>query len=150
MEQGKAFFLGSIVIGIAIIVGFYLHGVAQRGGAVSPPPPYAEPSRVAPVTHSGKTPVIDYTEAPKYIGQEVTVRGKVVRVAKPRETTFINFCMDYRSCEFSAVIFKSAASKFPDVDSWEGKTVEITGKIKEYQGRAEIVLDSPSQVRILD
>lgn len=150
MDQGKSFFLASIIIAIAIIVGFYVHGVAQRGGSAptAPAPSTSTPSARPP--SSGRLQVIDFRDAPKYIGQEVTVRGKVVKVSKPRETTFINFCIDYRNCEFAAVIFKSAAEKFPDVFSWEGKTVEITGRIKEYKGSAEIILDDPSQVRVVD
>lgn len=149
MDQGKSFLLASIIIGIAIVVGFYLHGVAQRGATVPvASSPAVTSSAPRPTAREGL--VIDYTEAPSYIGQVVTVRGRVVRVSKPRETTFINFCIDYRTCEFSAVIFKSDADKFPDAPSWEGKTVEITGKIKEYQGRAEIILSDPSQIKIVD
>jgi DNA/RNA endonuclease YhcR with UshA esterase domain len=150
MDQGKSFFLASIVIAVAIIVGFYVHGVAQRGGS-APPAPAPSDSAPSPVrASSGKREVIDFRDAPKYIDQEVTVRGRVVRVNKPKETTFINFCIDYRSCEFAAVIFKSAADKFPDAFSWEGKTVEITGRVKEYKGTAEIILNDPSQVRVVD
>ena len=53
-----------------------------------------------------------------------------------------------KTCPFGAVIFVSDASKFPSPDQYTGKDVEITGFITAYQGRAEIVLKSPAQIKI--
>jgi len=38
--------------------------------------------------------------------------------------------------------------KFPDVDSLEGKTIDITGTIKLYNKRLEIILNDPEQIKI--
>jgi DNA/RNA endonuclease YhcR with UshA esterase domain len=91
---------------------------------------------------------ISYTEAPEHVGEYACVVGRVDHVNTPKETTFLNFCPDYKACPFGAVIFGSEAYKFPNPNQYEGKTVEITGLIKTYQGRAEIVLNDPTQIKI--
>jgi DNA/RNA endonuclease YhcR with UshA esterase domain len=47
----------------------------------------------------------------------------------------------------NGVIFSDDANKFPDVDSLDGKTVDITGMVKPYQGRPEIILNDPAQIK---
>ncbi len=55
---------------------------------------------------------------------------------------------EYPDNAFTAVIFKSDSSKFHDVESWEGKVVEVTGKVKEYQGKPEIEVGEGEQVKV--
>jgi micrococcal nuclease len=92
---------------------------------------------------------IDYTEAPNHVGEYACVTGKVDHVSKPKQTTFLNFCSDYRNCPFGAVIFEQDAHKFPNPRQYQGRTVEITGLVRSYQGRAEIILKDPGQIKIL-
>jgi DNA/RNA endonuclease YhcR with UshA esterase domain len=92
---------------------------------------------------------ISYTEAPNYVGEYACVEGKVDHIfTSQKGNTFLNFCPDYKTCPFGAVIFSSNAYKFPNPEQYEGKTVEITGLIKTYQGRAEIVLNDSGQIKI--
>ena len=92
---------------------------------------------------------ISYTEAPNHVGEYACVVGKVDHVYTSKKgNTFLNFCPDYRTCPFGAVIFRSAAYKFPNPKQYEGKTVEITGLIKSYRGWTEIILNDPSQIKI--
>lgn len=89
------------------------------------------------------------TEARKYVGDSVCITGKVVKVARsPRSGThFLNFCEDYRNCPFSVVIFAKDLQRVGDVRQLEGKTIEIYGKVKEYKGQAEIILNDVRQLR---
>ena len=52
---------------------------------------------------------------------------------------------------FAAVIFASDFSKFPQnpESHYGGKRVRITGRIQEYQGKPEIILRSPGQIKML-
>jgi len=95
---------------------------------------------------------IDYTLATNFIGENKTVRGKVVKVyySAKSDTTFLNFCSSYNGCPFSSVVFSSDKNKFGDINQYEGKTVEITGLIATYKGSAEIILKSPSQIKIVE
>ena len=91
---------------------------------------------------------IPFTDAPKKIDESVCVTGKVVKVNSSGRsgTMFINFCDDYKKCAFSVVVFPKDLEKVGDVRALEGKTIEIHGKIKEYRGQAEMVLDDPAQL----
>ena len=92
---------------------------------------------------------INYTEAPEHVGEYACVEGKVDHIyTSQKGTIFINFCSDYKTCAFGAVIFGSDAYKFPKTKQYEGKTVKITGLIRTYQGLAEIVINEPGQIEL--
>jgi DNA/RNA endonuclease YhcR with UshA esterase domain len=50
---------------------------------------------------------------------------------------------------FSAVILKNNASKFENVKEYEGKVVEISGKIKMYKDKPEILIEKKEQIVIV-
>jgi hypothetical protein len=91
---------------------------------------------------------IPFTDAPKKIDETVCVTGKVVKVNSSGRsgTMFINFCDDYKKCAFSVVVFPKDMEKVGDVRALEGKNIEIHGKIKEYRGNAEMILEDPAQL----
>lgn len=87
-----------------------------------------------------------YTDAPNHVGEQVSITGTVLDVYTAKSgVTFLDFCKSYKSCPFTAVIFASSASKFPNIKTLTGP-VTITGLIKSYQGKAEIIIDNPSQI----
>ncbi len=90
---------------------------------------------------------IDYTQASAHIGQRASVRGTLLKAyTSASGTVFLDFCANYKTCPFSGVIFADDAKKFGDLSRYNGTTVTLTGKISSYQGKAEIVLSSPSQL----
>ncbi len=98
------------------------------------------------VIADGNLPEYDYADAIDHVGEEVVVTGKVLRVFKSKSnTTFLDFCSNYKNCPFSAVIFASDLDKFPDTKQYE-REVRIRGEIRSYQGKAEIILEDPSQI----
>ncbi|MGQ9745747.1 MAG: phospholipase D-like domain-containing protein [Dissulfurimicrobium sp.] len=91
--------------------------------------------------------IYDYTKAPDHIGEYAGVKGKVIKVyTSAKGTTFLDFCWNYRTCPFGAVIFPSSAKNFKDISRYEGRLITIFGQIKPYQGRAEIILNTPDQI----
>ena len=48
---------------------------------------------------------------------------------------------------FTGVIFKDDASKFPNVESLTGKVVDITGRVHDYKGKPETILNDPAQIK---
>jgi len=122
-------------IRITVIVAAFLIAASILLAKTDPPPQSAKR--------------IDCTEAPNHIGEYTCVSGKIDHVSTSKKGTIsLNFCPDYKTCPFSAVIFNEDASKFPNPKQYEGKTLEITGLIKSYQGRPEIVLKAPDQIKI--
>lgn len=87
-------------------------------------------------------------EALKHIGDTVCVAGKVRTVTEsPNGAWFLNFCDDYRECPFTVVAFARDMRDAGDVRFLAGKEVEVHGKVREYQGRAEIILRDRRQLR---
>ncbi|MGH9547239.1 MAG: hypothetical protein ACRD23_18685 [Terriglobales bacterium] len=86
-------------------------------------------------------------EARKHVGEIKCVTGTVVRV-KPgaRGVHFLDFCDDYRLCPFTVVIFARDLKSVGDVRQLQGRMIEIHGKVKEYDGRAEIILEEYRQL----
>jgi DNA/RNA endonuclease YhcR with UshA esterase domain len=83
---------------------------------------------------------INYTEASEHIGDHTFTTSK--------GTIFINFCSDYKTCPFGVAIFSSEAHKYSNPKQYENKTVEITGLLRSYQGRPEIIVNDPGQIKI--
>ncbi len=88
------------------------------------------------------------TDAKAHVGQTVTVEGTVSDVHTGRSgVTFIEMGGRYPNNVFTAVIFAGDASKFPNVDSLDGKTVAITGPVRLYRGQPEIILNDAAQIK---
>lgn len=90
---------------------------------------------------------IPFTEARAHVGETQCVTGTVLRVKSGAHgVTFFDFCEDFRVCPFTVVIFPGHLKDIGDVRQLKNRVVEIHGDLKEYDGRAEIVL---SQLRQL-
>jgi len=90
---------------------------------------------------------ISIEEAAKHVGESKCVTGKVLHVKQGNGGAhFFDFCDDYRMCPFTVVVFASNLKHVGDVRQLEGKEIEIHGPIKEYDGRAEIILERAAQL----
>ena len=90
---------------------------------------------------------IPFAQAKKHIGETQCVTGKVLRVETgSRGVHYLDFCEDYQSCPFSVVVFSYDLRNVGNVGQLAGKTVEIRGEVKEYDGRAEIILENARQL----
>jgi DNA/RNA endonuclease YhcR with UshA esterase domain len=87
-------------------------------------------------------------EAQVHVGETVIVRGKVDEVhTSGKNNTFLSFGGYYPHQAFTAFIPARNAAMFPNVHDLQGKSVEVSGAIKDYKGKPEIVLESPSQLK---
>ncbi|HEY3244774.1 MAG TPA: endonuclease/exonuclease/phosphatase family protein, partial [Phycisphaerae bacterium] len=93
---------------------------------------------------------ITWQEAPQHIGQRCTVTGRVVAARTVRNRCFLNFHQDFRK-HVSVVIGREAFAKFPEPPErmYADKQIAVTGTITEFQGRPEILVTGPEQIRIL-
>ena len=90
---------------------------------------------------------ISFTEARQHIGETRCVTGRVLDVkAGARGAMFFDFCQDFRVCPFTVVVFPGHLKDIGDVRQLKDRVVEIHGDLKEYDGRAEIVLDQLRQL----
>jgi hypothetical protein len=131
-----------VAFGLGIVVG------SRRGpkpvvGSSTP----ALAATPAPAPH-GSAACVDIREAGSKVGTTGCVAGQVLRIYTSRAgNIFLDFCQDFRSCPFTSVIFASDKDKFGGLETLQGQSVEIRGEIKDYQGRAEIIIHDPQQIR---
>ncbi len=94
---------------------------------------------------------VSWENASDHMGETVTVTGKIVRTHDSGKATFLNFATDWKGT-FSAVIFASLACDFPEPPATLllNKEVRISGKVKDYKGSPEIVIEKVSQLTWAD
>jgi DNA/RNA endonuclease YhcR with UshA esterase domain len=63
--------------------------------------------------------------------------------------TFLSLDKPYPHSPLTVVIFESNLEAFGDARKFEGTDVELSGTISEYQGKPEIILDRPDQIKII-
>lgn len=90
---------------------------------------------------------IPISEAAQHVGETKCVTGKVVRVTvRAKGVHFLDFCEDQLACPFSVVVFGNDLKDVGDVRQLAGRTIEIRGVVKLYDGRPEIILRRISQI----
>ena len=90
---------------------------------------------------------IPFGEAAQHVGETRCVKGTVLGVQQGKNgTTFLDFCQDYKLCPFTVVIFAGNLRDVGDVRQLVGKEIEVHGAIKNYDGRAEIILQRYKQL----
>ncbi len=86
-------------------------------------------------------------EAGQHVGETKCITGKVLRIkVGEKGVHFLDFCEDQMACPFTVVVFASGLKDVGDVRRLEGRTIEIHGAVKLYDGRAEIILNHISQI----
>jgi len=99
--------------------------------------------------HADKQVLIKDSEAIRYVGKEVEVRGLVVSVTtSPLGTTFISFGREYPRQTFAGFI--SAGSRISTdrrLTMIQGKIISIIGTIQLRDGKPEIEIVSADQIK---
>jgi DNA/RNA endonuclease YhcR with UshA esterase domain len=88
-------------------------------------------------------------DAAAHVSQVATVEGPVNEVhhAASGRAIFLDMGGRYPNNCFAAVIFSDDESKFPNVDALAGKVADVTGPIRLYRGKPEIILNDPAQIK---
>jgi len=98
-----------------------------------------------------KAPLVPLEEAGRHIGRLVRVRGDLRRVRERDGTVFMELGHEERQ-GLKLVIFKGALRAFKsagiDPSGFSGSAVSVTGVVRRYKGRAEIILVDPGQVSL--
>ncbi len=99
-------------------------------------------TNASPVDPSAISP----EEARNHVGQMATVRGKVDRVhVSQKGDVFIDMGGKHPNAAFTAVCFKQAIPT-EQLERLSGKIISVKGKIREYNGKVEIILEKPEQI----
>ena len=90
-------------------------------------------------------------DAVSHVGESATVCGVVASakfaVNSRSQPTFLDFDRPYPNAIFTAVIFGDDRPKFGSPETTlGGKRICVTGQIRDYRGKPEIILHDPSQL----
>jgi len=90
-------------------------------------------------------------DAAKHVGEEATVCGEVAAAKYAAQVrggpTFIDFGKPYPNTTFTALIFGTDRPKFGTPEkTLLGKQICVTGKIRLYEGKPEIIISDPKQL----
>jgi DNA/RNA endonuclease YhcR with UshA esterase domain len=98
-------------------------------------------------------------EAAKHVDKKCTVEMVVKSTGKARTGTpvFLNSEDDFRDQKnFTVLLDKEAVEKFKKAQvedpaaHFKGKTVRVTGTVKLYRERPEIVVNDPGQIQVVE
>ena len=90
---------------------------------------------------------IPVSDAAKHIGETRCVSGKVSKIkVGAKGVYFLDFCEDQMAWPFTVVVFPSGLKDVGDVRRLAGRTIEIHGAVKLYDGRPEILLNRIGQI----
>lgn len=145
-----------VVLGLAIAL---LALASLILGTVGVTPSAGATARLAPasVSQAKQASHIMWYQAKSHAGQRLTVRGPVKGTkfasGSSGRPTFLNIGRDYPSKKrFTVVIwgrdrhnFSSSPERF-----YRGKTLDVKGRIKMYQGSAEVMVSRPSAIHVVE
>ncbi len=86
--------------------------------------------------------------ASKHVGETVTICSKVFGTKSLETVTFINVGAAYPNSPLTIVIFAKDIANFKTSveDLYNNKNICVTGVIKDYNGRPEIVVTKPEEI----
>ena len=91
--------------------------------------------------------VIKDSEAIRYVGRYVEVRGLVASVTtSPFGTTFISFGQEYPNQTFAGFIPADSGITADQITKLQGKIIGIVGTIELHKGKPEIKIMSMYQI----
>ena len=109
----------------------------------------------APAPPSATLKGVPSAQAQQHVGETATVCGLVAsaRYFESREgggRSYLNFYQPYPNHTLTVMIAAPNRAKFssPPEVLFSGKTVCVTGRIVDYRGKPEIVVENPSQIVI--
>ncbi len=112
---------------------------------------------LAPVLAADETAPLAPAEAAKKVDQEVTVRMQIKSATLRGDVCFLNSEEDFKSPDnLGLFIGKDALAKFKEakiddpVAHFEGKIVQVKGKVTLYHDHPEIKLNGPDEIKIVD
>ncbi len=102
----------------------------------------------APALAAGPA-TIQAREAAHHIGETATVVGVLTNVHMTSGGSFLwDIGGQYPGNPFTVYVSKRDTAVVPNLTPLVGKTIAVTGLIKDYQGKPEIAVSDPKQVQV--
>ena len=93
---------------------------------------------------------IPVDSAVRHIGEKVIICSTVYGVKAMEKVTFINLGSAYPNAPLTLVIFAKDLPRFSDTPEklYGNKSICVTGTIKEYKGKAEIIVNKQEDIKV--
>jgi len=100
----------------------------------------------------GDYAVISSDQAFQYIDQVRTVKGRVINAHKAKSCIYLNLSSSDKK-DFTVVIYNNTLELFSQAGItpttfYNGKTIEVTGRLRQYKGQPEIIANGPQEIII--
>lgn len=84
------------------------------------------------------------------LGQPGSFKGTVSQLFEQRDgdLAILDFDKNYRTA-LTAIVRNADFAKFPELKPLEGKEIIVSGKFTDYQGRAQIQITDPDQIKLV-
>lgn len=94
--------------------------------------------------------VVAWDQAEKYLGQTITVQGKVVVARHSGNVCFLNFTTNWRG-KFYVIIFEDPLKQLPqDVEAhFKNQIIRVRGQVTEHRGSPQIQVSDVKQIEIV-
>ena len=104
----------------------------------------------SPQTPKPPKGVVPWQEAGRYVGQTITVEGRVVRTKDIGSITFLNFSK--KRGDFVVIVRAEDYGNFPSppAELYKGKKVWVTGEVTMHKGTPQIVVHGPEQIEVFE
>lgn len=133
-----------------VVAGLLAPAMGRWAAGADAPPAAAEPATPA------AEEVLTVEQAKNFVGKAVVVEGQVTGIRfleqSERKPVFLNFGEAFPNHAFTVVIFGKDRAKFgetPPEKLFEGRRVRVRGKIEEYRGKPQIVVEDPAHIEIV-
>lgn len=104
----------------------------------------------------GPAETVGWRQAGEHLGERVTIEGPVVGAHWAQDSqgqpTFLNIGRDYPDPDRVTIFIPGEyRARFPSApeDLYSGEKVRVTGDLQEYEGAAEIEVNSPGQIEVI-
>ncbi len=94
---------------------------------------------------------INLNDIIKNIGKKVTVCAAVYYIKSSTSITQINLAAKYPNCPLTIVIFEKNYKNFSGIIEglYKNKNICVQGKIEDYKGRPQIIIEKPEDIIVL-
>jgi hypothetical protein len=95
----------------------------------------------------GFSQCVSISDAAQHVGKKTCIAGKVLKVTRAEHDVYLlHFCEEEKSCPFVVRVFPIDFDYVGDVRQLAGKEIEISGKVKSWDHRTEIILKDADQL----
>jgi DNA/RNA endonuclease YhcR with UshA esterase domain len=130
------------------LVGAWIVALPVVVHAADAPAPAPVPIAPAPAAAPVAAAAIAGSRAGDYVGQDVTVEGRVAAIHESPLATVVAFSPNFAG--FTATILAADRAKFPsDLEARiRDRVVRVSGTVTTYRGKPEMALRDPAQLAL--